>query len=144
MLYFSSTLPPFTPPHSSLHVTKTCFNIFIHDHDLMQPIGSLQAGALHTEKVLQQISEQVARLASAVSNISSALEERVTHADLSVASNKSDSNYSSVEERLARLERAVTVRASPGDHERAPVGLHVARLYAQLEATKVRAHPDPN
>ena len=46
----------------------------------MQPIGSLQAGALHTEKVLQQISEQVARLASAVSNISSALEERVTHA----------------------------------------------------------------
>ena len=101
----------------------------------MQPIGSLQAGALHTEKVLQQISEQVARLASAVSNISSALEERVTHADLSVASNKSDSNYSSVEERLARLERAVTVRASPGDHERAPVGLHVARLYAQLEAT---------
>jgi len=103
----------------------------------MEPIGSLQAGALHTEKVLQQISEQVARLASAVSNISAALEVRATHGDLRAAGERSEGKFSSVEERLSRLERAVTVRtnAANGMDQDASVGLHVARLYAQLEAT---------
>lgn len=106
----------------------------------MQPIGSLQAGALHTEKVMQQISLQVARLASAVSNISDALEVRATHNDLHAVNESSASNFARMEERLAQLERAVTVRAtSPTtggeDMAHASVGLHVSRLYAQLEAT---------
>jgi hypothetical protein len=101
-----------------------------------EPIGSLQAGALHTEKVLQQISEQVARLASAVNNISSALEERATHADLRAAGENNQANFSMIEQRLARLERAVTVRTpSSSSEENVAVGLHVARLYSQLEAT---------
>ena len=106
----------------------------------MEPIGSLQAGALHTEKVLQKLSEQVARLASAVANISTALEVRATRNDLRAASDNNQSQFLQMQERLTLLERAVTVRTPNSStindlDPSTPVGLHVARLYAQLEAT---------
>ena len=117
---------------------------------MAQPIGSLQAGALHTEKVMQTISEQVARLASAVSNITAAIESRATHTDLRAAGENNESKFSLMEARLLSLERAITVRTPAtltlsnnntstsntiNNENYISVGLHVARLYSQLEAT---------
>lgn len=75
-------------------------------------LSPLQLGAQHVEDVLSSVSEQTARLAAAVSNVSAALEQRATRDDVRAAGEAQRGQVAALAQRLAALERAVTVRES--------------------------------
>ena len=83
------------------------------------------------------MSEQTARLAASVSNISAALEQRATSDDLRASAQGQAAQIEALSQRMEALERAVTVRAESGEGGSAtgsevPIGQHVVRMYTAM------------
>ena len=111
-------------------------------------LSPLQAGAMHMERVLSSVTDQVSTLAAAVDGLTRGVDARPTADAVAAERARGDARVAAVEARLAALEAAVLVRGAgndggggndenDGDDGTATpvtIGDHVARLYAGLRA----------